>query len=181
MTAAGGAVTLRPADPGDAGALAAIYGAHVASGTGSFELTPPDADEMGRRLAAVARGGHPWIVACAADRVVGYAYAAAYRPRPAYRYTVEDSVYLAPSAQRRGIGRALLDRLIAICTARGDRQMVAVIGDAANAASIALHARAGFVDAGRLRDVGHKFDRWLDVVLMQRSLGPGAGSAPDRP
>jgi L-amino acid N-acyltransferase YncA len=181
VSAGVGAVQLRAAATGDAPAIAAIYGAHVASGTGSFELAPPDVPEMQRRLVATTAEGYPWIVACDGAAVVGYAYAAAYRPRPAYRYTVEDSVYLAPVAQRRGIGRALLDRLVEICTARGDRQMIAVIGDAANTASIALHARAGFVDAGRIRDVGRKFDRWLDVVLMQRALGPGGGSAPDRP
>ncbi|HSV20986.1 MAG TPA: GNAT family N-acetyltransferase [Casimicrobiaceae bacterium] len=181
MIPGAGAVELRAATRDDAPALAAIYGAHVASGTGSFELTPPDAADMRRRFVAITDEGYPWLVACERGDVVGYAYAAAYRPRPAYRYTVEDSVYLASAAQRRGIGRALLDRLIDICTARGDRQMVAVIGDAANTASIALHARAGFADAGRLRDVGRKFDRWLDVVLMQRALGSGAGSAPDRP
>ena len=181
MSPGAGTVELRPATPGDAPAIAAIYGSHVASGTGSFELTAPDPAEMRRRLVAITDEGYPWIVACHRDGVVGYAYAAAYRPRPAYRYTVEDSVYLAPAAQRRGIGRALLDRVVEICTARGDRQMIAVIGDAANTASIALHARAGVADAGRLRDVGRKFDRWLDVLLMQRALGPGAGSAPDRP
>jgi phosphinothricin acetyltransferase len=110
---------------------------------------------------------------------VGYAYAGPYRPRPAYRFTVEDSLYLAPQAQRRGIGTALLARLIETCTARGARQMVAVIGDAANAGSIAVHARAGFVEAGRLAQVGRKFDRWLDIVLMQRALGEGCDSAPE--
>jgi phosphinothricin acetyltransferase len=172
--------SIRSATADDADAVAAIYGEHVARGTASFELAPPDAGEMRRRMSALLADGYPWLCATVGDAVVGYAYAGPYRPRPAYRYTVEDSVYLASSAQRRGIGRALLDRLIEACTARGDRQMVAVIGDSANAPSIALHARAGFVESGRLRDVGYKFERWLDIVLMQRALGEGAASAPPR-
>lgn len=169
---------IRAATPGDARAIAAIYAQHVAHGTASFELAPPDAGEMHRRMTALLADGYPWLAAVLDGALVGYAYAGPYRARPAYRHTVEDSVYLAPGAQRRGIGRALLQRLIAACTARGDRQMVAVIGDAANTPSIALHARAGFVEAGRLADVGRKFERWLDIVLMQRSLGDGASSPP---
>ena len=172
------AVALRAATPEDASPIAAIYAEHVLRGTASFELAPPGAEEMRARMKTLMDAGYPWIVACEAHAVVGYAYAGPYRPRPAYRYTVEDSVYLAPAAQRRGIGSALLAQLIALCTARGDRQMIAVIGDAANTPSIVLHARAGFVEAGRLADVGRKFDRWLDIVLMQRPLGQGARSAP---
>jgi phosphinothricin acetyltransferase len=169
---------IRAATLDDANAVAAIYAVHVALGTASFELSPPDAGEIRRRMSAGLADGYPWLCATLDGAVVGYAYAGPYRPRPAYRYTVEDSVYLAPLAQRRGIGAALLARLIDACTTRGDRQMIAVIGDSANAPSIALHERAGFVEAGRLRDVGHKFGRWLDIVLMQRALGEGATSAP---
>ncbi len=176
-----GTVTLRPAAPADAEAIAAIYGHHVDAGTASFELDAPGVDEMARRLAAGLASGDPWIVAHEGATVLGYAYAAPYRARPAYRYTVEDSVYVAPLALRRGIGAQLLAELIGRCTARGDRQMIAVIGDSANAASIGLHAALGFVPTGTLRDVGRKFDRWLDVVLMQRPLGAGAASAPSRP
>ena len=172
------AFALRAAVMGDAPAIAAIYHDHVAHGTASFELEPPDEAEMRKRMTTLLDQSYPWFVATVGDEIVGYAYAGPYRTRPAYRYTVEDSVYLKPSAQRKGIGRALLARLIEVCTARGDRQMIAVIGDSANAGSIALHARAGFVDAGCLRNVGWKFDRWLDSVLMQRALGGGAASAP---
>jgi L-amino acid N-acyltransferase YncA len=171
-------IAIRAATVDDAHAITPIYAEHVARGTASFELAPPSHDEMHRRMTTLLGDGYPWLVATLEGAVVGYAYAAPYRPRPAYRYTVEDSVYLAPSAQRRGIGRALLDRLMHVCTARGDRQMVAVIGDAANTPSIALHAAAGFVESGRLTNVGRKFDRWLDIVLMQRALGDGASSSP---
>jgi phosphinothricin acetyltransferase len=171
-------VGIRAATLDDAPAIAQIYAGHVARGTASFELAPPDAKEMQRRMTTLLADGYPWLCALADGVLAGYAYAGPYRPRPAYRYTVEDSVYLAPSAQRRGIGSALLARLIDACTARGDRQMIAVIGDSANARSITLHERAGFAEVGRLRDVGHKFGRWLDIVLMQRALGDGAASAP---
>lgn len=175
-----GAVTLRVAAAGDAAAIAAIYGHHVAVGTGSFELDPPGVDEMTRRLAAGLANGDPWLVAVDGAEVQGYAYAAPYRTRPAYRYTVEDSVYVAPGAVGRGIGALLLRELIAVCTSRGDRQMIAVIGDSGNFASVRLHAALGFVHVGTLRNVGRKFDRWLDVVLMQRPLGAGAADAPAR-
>ena len=171
-------VTLRDGSPGDAAAIAAIYAEHVLHGTASFELTPPGVDEIRRRMTVLTGEGYPWILACDDAGIAGYAYAGPYRPRPAYRYTVEDSVYLAPRAQRRGIGSTLLQALIDRCAARGHRQMIAVIGDSANAASIALHARAGFTAAGRLAQVGWKFGRWLDVVLMQRALGDGHHSAP---
>jgi len=172
------AATLRPATLDDAPAITAIYAEHVLHGTASFELTPPTIDEMRQRMDALMRGGFPWIAACRDGALVGYAYAGPYRPRPAYRYTVEDSIYLAPAAQRHGIGSALLARLIELCVARGDRQMIAAIGDSANARSVAVHARAGFVEIGRLAHVGRKFERWLDVVFMQRALGDGARSAP---
>jgi phosphinothricin acetyltransferase len=178
VTGAAASVVLRDATVDDAPAIAAIYAEHVLHGTASFELVPPAAPEMADRMAALLDEGYPWLVACAGRRILGYAYAGPYRPRPAYRHTVEDSVYLAPDAQRRGIGGALLAQLIDRCTARGHRQMVAVIGDADNAPSIALHARAGFAPAGCLARVGWKLGRWLDVVLMQRSLGDGHRTAP---
>ncbi len=167
-------VELRAATADDAGAVAAIYAAHVLNGTATFELVPPDAGEMAERMRAIAGEGRPWLVATRATRVVGYAYAGPYRPRPAYRFTTEDSLYLAPDAIGQGIGRRLLDALIDACTRRGDRQMVAVIGDSANAASVGVHRAAGFAPVGTLANVGRKFDRWIDVVMMQRALGDGA-------
>jgi phosphinothricin acetyltransferase len=172
-------IDLRSADAADIPSITAIYRHHVETGAASFELHAPQADEMRRRFDTLVSAGLPYIVATGDDRrVLGYAYASSYRPRPAYRYTVEDSVYLAPDAIGRGIGRLLLDALIDACTARGDRQMIAVIGDSANERSIALHARAGFAEVGRLRSVGYKFARWVDSVLMQRPLGDGDASAP---
>jgi phosphinothricin acetyltransferase len=170
---------LRRALPEDVAAITAIYADHVATGTASFELAPPSLDEMARRYARLSDAGFPYIVAHdASERVVGYAYASAYRTRPGYRYTVEDSVYVAVDAAGNGIGRRLLAALIDACAARGDRQMIAIIGGSDNFASIALHARLGFVEAGRLAGVGRKFDRWIDSVLMQRPLAEGALSAP---
>ena len=171
-------VTLRTAGEGDAAAIAAIYAPHVRQGLATFELTPPDAVEMATRMRAIADAGHPWIIAERASRAVGYAYAGPYRLRPAYRYTTEDSIYLAPDAMGQGIGRRLLDALIAACEARGDRQMIAVIGDSGNAASIGVHAAAGFAHVGVLRSAGRKFGRWIDVVLMQRALGEGDATSP---
>jgi L-amino acid N-acyltransferase YncA len=171
-------LVLRPAVANDAAAIAAIYGHHVTTGTGSFELEPPSLEQMQERMAAIRAEGRPWLVAERSGGVVGYAYAGIYRPRLAYRYAAEDSVYLAPEAIGQGIGRALLAALIEACTVRGDRQMIAVIGDSANASSIGLHAAFGFTHLGQLTAVGRKFDRWLDVVLMQRALGEGATTAP---
>jgi phosphinothricin acetyltransferase len=133
---------------------------------------------MARRMAALLEGGFPYIVAEMAGGLAGYAYAGPYRPRPAYRHSVEDSIYVDPRFQRRGIGRVLLDRLIADCERRGFRQMIAVIGDSAQTASIELHRAAGFRPIGTVENVGFKFDRWLDTVLMQRALGPGATTKP---
>jgi len=170
---------LRRALPEDIAAVAAIYAHHVATGTASFELEPPTLDETARRYSSLTASGYPYIAAQDAnERVVGYAYASAYRARPGYRYTVEDSVYVAADAAGQGIGGRLLAALIDACVARGDRQMIAIIGGSDNAASIALHARAGFVEAGRLVGVGRKLDRWIDSVLMQRPLGEGTISAP---
>jgi phosphinothricin acetyltransferase len=173
------AVTIRPASGDDFPTITAIYAEAVRHGTASFELEPPDEAEMRRRFEAVTTFGGPYLVA--ADRtgaVLGYAYAGAYRTRPAYRFTVEDSIYLAAAGRRRGIGRALLGRLVADCTAGGFRQMVAVIGDEANAASIGLHAAMGFRMVGSLVSAGWKHDRWLDSVLMQRPLGEGDDAPP---
>jgi phosphinothricin acetyltransferase len=150
----------------------------VRFGTATFELVPPDLAEMTRRFRALTDGGFPYFVAVLDGRVVGYAYAGAYRPRPAYRFTVENSIYLDPSIHRRGVGLQLMQRLITECEARGYRQMIAVIGDCANAGSIRVHAKAGFTLIGTHPSVGLKFGRWLDTVMMQRALGDGATTVP---
>jgi L-amino acid N-acyltransferase YncA len=169
---------IRPAAVSDLPVIAEIYAQAVREGTATFELTPPDLPEMTRRFRALVDGGFPYLVAVLDGRVAGYAYASTYRPRPAYRFTVENSVYLEPATHRRGIGKQLLQRLIEDCTARGFRQMIAVIGDSAQAASIALHAAAGFRHIGVLQSVGFKHGRWLDTVLMQRALGSGDALPP---
>jgi L-amino acid N-acyltransferase YncA len=169
---------IRPATAADLPAITEIYAHAVRFGTATFEVVPPDAGEMRRRFEALKEGGFPYFVAVLASRVVGYAYAAVYRPRPAYRFTVENSVYLRPSIHRRGIGRQLLQRLIAECETRGFRQMIAVIGDSGNAASIGVHRQCGFEMIGTHPNVGLKFGRWLDTVMMQRSLGEGAATVP---
>jgi phosphinothricin acetyltransferase len=169
-------VFVRPSVAADLPALTAIYTQAVLTGTASFEIEAPSAAEMARRRDDVLAKGLPWLVAEEAGQVLGYAYANHFRPRPAYRFSLEDSIYLAPAARGRGVGRALLQALITACEAQGARQMLAVIGDSANEASIGLHRGLGFEPVGTLKDVGRKFDRWLDVVLMQRALGPGAGS-----
>jgi phosphinothricin acetyltransferase len=169
---------LRAATAGDIAAIAAIYRVAVLTGTASFEVEPPDEAEMLRRFAAVTSAGYPYFVAELDGRVVGYAYASAYRTRPAYRFTVENSIYIAPEAQGQGIGALLLKALIDACTARGDRLMVAVIGDSRTHASIALHRSAGFTFCGTIHSVGYKFGRWLDSVIMELPLGEGDTSAP---
>jgi phosphinothricin acetyltransferase len=169
---------IRAAAAADIPAITAIYDHAVRHGTASFELAPPDAAEMARRRQTLVDGGFPYLVAEADGTVAGYAYAGPYRPRPAYRWSVEDSVYVAPALQRRGVGRTLLDRLVAEAERRGFRQMIAVIGDSAQTPSIELHRAAGFHMIGTVQNVGHKFGRWLDTVLMQRALGPGAASPP---
>jgi phosphinothricin acetyltransferase len=172
-------VRLRPSREDDLVAIQAIYAHHVLTGLGSFEEVPPDVAEMARRRAATLALNLPYLVAEAEDgRVIGYAYAAPYRTRSAYRHTVEDSIYVAADAVRRGVGRALLAALIERCTALGYRQMVAVIGDSGNAGSINLHTSQGFVRTGLLPAVGCKFGRWVDSVLMQRPLGPGDKEQP---
>jgi L-amino acid N-acyltransferase YncA len=171
-------ISIRPAEPHDIVPITRIYADAVRSGTATFEIDPPDQPEMARRYHALCDGGFPYLVAERAGAVAGYAYAGPYRPRPAYRWTVEDSIYMAEDAQRRGIGGALLQRLIDEAAARGFRQMVAVIGDSAQAPSIALHRARGFQLVGTHAAVGFKLGRWLDTVLMQRALGPGASTAP---
>ncbi|MCX7893238.1 MAG: GNAT family N-acetyltransferase [Burkholderiales bacterium] len=174
------AVSLRPAAEADAARIAEIYAHHVLTGLATFETEPPDAAEMLRRHRELVARGFPYLVAESAGRVVGYAYAGPYRARAAYRYTVEDSIYLEPGAERRGIGSALLGALVDAAARAGFRQMIAVIGDSGNAASIRVHGRCGFRMAGTLAAVGFKFGRWVDSVLMQRALGDGAATAPDR-
>ena len=158
--------------------ITAIYQVAVLTGTATFELDPPDLAEMTARFVKLRDGGFPFLVAARDGAVQGFAYAGPYRPRPAYRFTVENSVYFAESAQRQGMGLPLLNELVAQSERRGFRQMIAVIGDAANAASIAVHRRAGFAMIGTHPDVGFKFGRWLDTVMMQRALGEGGGSDP---
>jgi L-amino acid N-acyltransferase YncA len=171
-------LAIRAATAADIPVITAIYDHAVRHGTASFELEPPDAAEMARRQKALLDGGYPYLVAEVSWQIAGYAYAGAYRPRPAYRWSVEDSVYVAPSMHRRGVGAALLGHLIAEAEQRGFRQMIAVIGDKAQTPSIALHRALGFRQIGAVENVGFKFGRWLDTVLMQRALGPGAGAPP---
>ena len=170
---------IRPAATADLEAITAIYGEAVRTGTATFELDPPDLADMTRRFRTLTDGGFPYLVAMLDDRVAGYAYAGPYRARPAYRFTVENSVYLDPPAHGRGIGKALMRELIAQSEQRGFRQMIAVIGDSGNAASIGLHRATGFRPVGSFEKVGFKFGRWLDTVLMQRGLGAGATTLPD--
>ena len=178
MTSVSSEIAVRAAARADFGAITDIYADHVRSGTASFELDPPDIAEMRRRWRDVRKHGQPYLVAIVAGVIAGYAYAGRYRPRPAYRFTVEDSIYVHADAMGRGIGRALLTALIRDCERAGARQMLAIIGDSGNAASIRLHAAAGFGPAGKLESVGYKFGRWLDVVIMQRALGAGAATPP---
>jgi phosphinothricin acetyltransferase len=169
---------IRPAEEADLPFITEIYDHAVRYGTATFELVPPDLAEMTRRFEALVDGGYPYFVAVLDGRVGGYAYAGAYRPRPAYRFTVENSIYLQPAIHRRGIGLKLLQRLIVESQARGYRQMIAVIGDSANAGSIGVHEKTGFAMVGTHPNVGFKFGRWLDTVMMQRSLGEGATTVP---
>lgn len=171
-------LTIRSSRHADIPAITAIYAHFVDTGTASFEIEPPDETEMGRRREALLHGNFPFVVATLDERVCGYACAGPYRTRAAYRYSVENSVYVEHSAQRRGVGAALLHALIRDCTNLGFRQMVAIIGGSAHAASIRLHRTAGFEMAGTLRNVGFKHGRWLDSVLMQRALGDGANTPP---
>ncbi|MFC3079927.1 GNAT family N-acetyltransferase [Phenylobacterium terrae] len=172
---------VRAAGPADAEALAAIYGHHALTGFGTFEEVPPSPEEMERRRLAVVERGLPYLVAEDAGQVLGFAYAAPFRARAAYRYTVEDSVYVAPEAIGRGVGKAVLGAVLAACEAAGMRQVVAVIGDSQNAGSIGLHRSLGFQDAGVGRSFGYKLGRWVDIVWMQKALNGGDSRAPDAP
>lgn len=169
---------IRPSTAADLPAITRIYARAVTHGTGTFETDAPDETEMARRRADVLGKGLPWLVATRAGAVLGYAYANQFRPRHAYRFCLEDSIYLDPAAQGQGIGRLLLAELLAQCEAHGARQMLAVIGDSANAGSIGVHRACGFEPTGVFKAAGWKFERWLDVVLMQKSLGDGATSVP---
>lgn len=171
-------LSIRPSTEADLPAITAIYAWHVENGTGTFELEVPDRAEMGRRRADVLGKGLPWLVAERAGAVLGFAYANHFRPRRAYRFCLEDSIYLADAARGQGVGRLLLAELMARCQMAGARQMLAVIGDSANAGSIGVHRSLGFEHTGVLRSAGWKFGRWLDVVLMQKALGLGDAAAP---
>ena len=164
---------VRAASEADAPAVAAIYGHHVLHGFGTFEEVPPTDAEMASRIASVRGHGLPYLVAEAGGAAIGFAYAAPFRPRAAYRYTAEDSVYIHPDHLGRGVGRALVSEVIAACEALGLRQLVAVIGDSANAGSIGLHRSLGFVDAGVGRSLGFKHGRWVDIVWMRKALNGG--------
>jgi phosphinothricin acetyltransferase len=171
-------LSIRPALAHDISAVTRIYAHAVLHGTASFEIEPPDEAEMARRQSGLFAGGFPYLVAELDGAIAGYAYAGPHRARPGYRFTVEDSVYVAADAHRHGIGRALLERLLVETEARGFRQMIAVIGDSAHRPSIALHEAFGFRRIGTLAAVGFKFGRWLDSVLMQRALAAGATTLP---
>jgi phosphinothricin acetyltransferase len=163
---------VRPAVATDAGAIAEIYAHHVLHGFGTFEEVPPTAEEFVSRMGDVAARGLPWLVAEADGRMLGYAYAGAFRTRAAYRHTAETSIYIAHDVMGQGVGRALLGEVVEACRAAGVRQLLAVIGGSENTGSIAVHASHGFDHVGTLRDVGHKAGRWVDVVMMQKSLAP---------
>ncbi len=169
---------VRPAGSVDIVAITRIYAHAVEHGTATFEIDPPDEAEMARRLQTLSARNYPYLVAELGGAVVGYAYAGPYRDRRAYDWCVEDSIYLAPEFHRKGIGRLLLMHLVALSEAQGWRQMIAVIGDSANTASVAVHAAVGFRLIGAFQAIGYKQGRWLDTVLMQRSLGKGAAASP---
>jgi phosphinothricin acetyltransferase len=171
-------IIIRPAMPADIAAITGIYADAVVNGTASFEIEPPDQAEMTRRQAALLNNGYPYLTAEIESLVAGYAYAGPYRSRPAYKWSVEDSIYVAPAMHRKGIGGSLLRRLVAESEQRGFRQMIAVIGDSGQIGSIAVHERAGFSHIGTLRSVGFKHGKWLDTVLMQRALGKGDTTEP---
>jgi L-amino acid N-acyltransferase YncA len=167
------ALLIRPSVAADLPAITAVYASNVMHGTGTFELEAPDVAEMSRRRDDVLGKGLPWLVAERAGGVLGYAYANHFRPRRAYRFCLEDSIYLADAARGQGIGRLLLAELLARCEAAGARQMLAVIGDSANLGSIGVHRTLGFEHVGVMKSAGWKFDAWRDVVIMQKALGPG--------
>jgi L-amino acid N-acyltransferase YncA len=170
--------TIRPSLDSDLPAITRLYGHHVLHGTGTFETTPPTEPDMATRRADVLSKGLPWLVIEDGGQVLGFAYANWFKPRPAYRFSCEDSIYMAPEAGGKGLGRALLAELMACLERAGVRKVMAVIGDSANAGSIGIHKALGFEPAGVINDCGWKFDRWLDIVLMQKTLGMGASTPP---
>lgn len=172
------ALSVREVHQNDAAAIQAIYAAEVAGGVSNYEYIAPDLDEMRRRIAAVVDAGYPWLVADRDGQIAGYAYASSYRSRAGYRWTVESTVYVRADHRRHGIARRLMEALVARCETQGFRQMIAVIGDADNASSIALHRALGFEIAGVFRGIGHKHGRWLDNVQLQRALGAGTAQPP---
>jgi L-amino acid N-acyltransferase YncA len=173
---------IRPSSEADLPAITAIYGYHVLTGTGTFEVEPPGLDDMRSRRADVLSKGLPWLVAVESEtvveKVVGFAYCNWFKPRPAYRFSAEDSIYMSPEAAGKGIGRTLLAELMAQAQRAGVRKLIAVIGDSANTGSIALHKNAGFQSVGVLKSCGWKFDKWLDVVMMDRALGEADSTSP---
>ncbi|MBW0172712.1 MAG: GNAT family N-acetyltransferase [Hydrogenophaga sp.] len=169
---------IRPSRDEDLDAITRIYGHHVLHGTGTFETTPPSLADMTSRRADVLAKGLPWLVAEDNGQVLGFAYGNWFKPRPAYRFSVEDSIYMDPSAHRKGLGRALLAELLAVLERTGTRKVMAVIGDSANAGSIGVHKALGFEPVGVVQSCGWKFDRWLDIVLMQKTLGAGDSTPP---
>ena len=171
-------IQIRPAHEGDMDAITTIYGHHVLHGTGTFETIPPTCSEMVARRTDVTGKGLPYLVVLDAESILGFAYCNWFKPRPAFRYSAEDSIYLAPQALGRGLGRLLLEELTSQAQRAGVRKLIAVIGDSDNHGSIGLHRSCGFKDAGILTACGWKFDRWLDVVLMDKAIGMGAGTAP---
>lgn len=171
---------IRPSQPGDIPAITAIYTYHVLHGTGTFELEPPSEADMSNRRAEVLSKGLPYLVASDGDQVLGFAYCNWFKPRPAYRFSAEDSIYLAPDAQGLGLGRALLTELAAQAEKAGVRKLIAVIGDSANTGSIGVHRSVGFSLVGILKSCGWKFDQWRDVVMMDKALGLGDTSAPSQ-
>lgn len=174
-----GGIRIRAATPADLHAITAIYAHAVINGTASYEFDAPSCEEMGRRFTTIAANAFPYIVACSDGEVLGYAYASHFRTRPAYRFIVEDSIYIAPHAQAQGLGTLLLGELLARCEASGFRQVIAVIGDAAtNLASARLHSAMGFTECGRIIGSGFKFNRWCDTLLMQKPLNGGADTLP---
>ena len=170
--------TIRPSQLEDIPAITAIYAHHVLHGTGTFEVDPPTQDDMTSRRADVLSKRLPYLVATEGDKLLGFAYCSWFKPRPAYRFSAEDSIYMAPDAQSRGLGRALLAELMAQAELAGVRKLIAVIGDSANVGSVGVHRSVGFSHVGTLKSCGWKFDRWLDVVMMDKSLGLGDSDAP---
>ena len=169
---------IRPSRDEDVAAITAIYNHHVLHGTGTFEIDPPSASDMATRRADVLGKGLPYLVVEEEGQVLGFAYGNWFKPRPAYRFSAENSIYLAPGVAGRGLGRRLLDELCAQAEAAGVRKLIAVIGDSANAGSIGVHRSAGFTHAGLIKSCGWKFDRWLDIVLMEKTLGAGDTTSP---